>query len=270
MRYYSSPKTFQISLGLSILLHICLFLYIKSPGLYKKRESAPISVEFLSTPKIEGQTEKSPSAIKFGETKIKKGKPGASAVKEAPVPDKKVIPEPVERPVQETTQEADISPVPHPIDVQKTPSSPGIKELTPSLDELTNIDKEKEKGEGGEGGEGGRDEETVSLDSSDFKYTSYLHGVKFKIEGVWRYPEAARKSALQGMGRISFTIERDGTVSDIKLITSTGYPILDEEIKKAIRAASPFNPMTDNMRLKRLNVDATFEYDLVVQRIWGR
>ena len=264
MKYYSSSKTLQISLGLSILLHICLFVYIKSPGLYKKRESAPISVEFLSTPKIEGQTEKPPSAISVGETKIKKGKPGASAVKEAPVPDKKVIPKAVERPVQE----ADVSPVPHPIDVQKTPSSPGIKELTPSLDELANIGREK--GEGGEGGEGGRDEETVSLDSSDFKYTSYLHGVKFKIEGVWRYPEAARKSALQGIGRISFTIERDGTVSDIKLITSTGYPILDEEIKKAIRAASPFNPMTDNMRLKRLNVDATFEYDLVVQRIWGR
>ncbi len=253
MRYYSSSKSLEISLGLSILLHLFLFVYIKSPKPFKKVEPSPISVEYISIPK------------KVVETKIKKGKIGASTVKEASVPDKSITaPEPMERPEEEMPQEAKVSPVPRPIEVPKTPSYPGIKELTPSLDELTNIGKEE-----GEGEEGVQDEETVSLESGDEKYTSYLNGVKVKIEGVWRYPEAARKSALQGRGLVSFTIERDGTVSDIKLIASSGYPILDEEIKKAIKAASPFNPMAENMRIKRLNVVATFEYNLVVQRIWG-
>lgn len=264
MRYYSSSKSLEISLGLSILLHIFLFVYIKSPKPFKKVEPSPISIEYLSIPEEERLTVKPPSAIKFGETKIKKGKTGESAVKEASVPDKNItVPEPEEMPVEEV-QEAKVSSVPHPIEVPKTPSYPGIKDLTPSLDRLTNIGK----GEG-EGEEVGQDEETVSLESGDEKYTSYLNGVKVKIEGVWRYPEAARKSALQGRGLVSFTIERDGTVSEIKLIASSGYPILDEEIKKAIKAASPFNPMAENMRIKRLNVVATFEYNLVVQRIWG-
>lgn len=255
MRYYSSPKTLQISLGLSILLHICLFLYIKAPQTYKKIEPPPISVEFLS-PANDGLLEQvSPSAEKVGETKIKKGKPDKSEVKEE-VPDKN-LPGPVERPVQEMTQGTE-----HPIEAPKAPAQPT---LIPSPERLAQIDEEK-----GERGEGGKDEETISLDSLDNKYTGYLNGVKLKIEGVWRYPEAAKKSALQGSGLISFTIERDGTVSDIKLIKSTTYPILDEEIIKAIRAASPFNPMAENMRTKRLNVVATFEYDLVVQRIWGR
>lgn len=253
MRYYSSSKSLEISLGLSILLHLFLFVYIKSPKPFKKIEPSPISVEYISIPK------------KVGETKIKNGKIGASTVKEASVPDKSItVPEPVERPAEEVPQEAKVSPVPYPIEVPKTPSYPGIKDLTPSLDRLTNIGKEE-----GEGEEVGQDEETVSLESGDEKYTSYLNGVKVKIEGVWRYPEEARKSALQGRGLVSFTIERDGTVSDIKLIASSGYPILDEEIKKAIKAASPFNPMAENMRIKRLNVVATFEYNLVVQRIWG-
>lgn len=253
MRYYSSSKSLEISLGLSILLHLFLFVYIKSPKPFKKVEPSPISVEYISIPK------------KVGETKIKNGKIGASTVKEASVPDASItVPEPVERPAEEVPQEAKVSPVPYPIEVPKTPSYPGIKDLTPSLDRLTNIGKEE-----GEGEEVGQDEETVSLESGDEKYTSYLNGVKVKIEGVWRYPEEARKSALQGRGLVSFTIERDGTVSEIKLIASSGYPILDEEIKKAIKAASPFNPMADNMRIKRLNVVATFEYNLVVQRIWG-
>ncbi|MEK7713436.1 MAG: energy transducer TonB, partial [Deltaproteobacteria bacterium] len=238
MRYYSSSKSLEISLGLSILLHLFLFVYIKSPKPFKKIEPSPISVEYISIPK------------KVGETKIKNGKIGASTVKEASVPDKSItVPEPVERPAEEVPQEAKVSPVPYPIEVPKTPSYPGIKDLTPSLDRLTNIGKEE-----GEGEEVGQDEETVSLESGDEKYTSYLNGVKVKIEGVWRYPEEARKSALQGRGLVSFTIERDGTVSDIKLIASSGYPILDEEIKKAIKAASPFNPMAENMRIKRLNV----------------
>lgn len=265
MRYYSSSKSLEISLGLSILLHLFLFVYIKSPKPFKKVEPSPISVEYLSIPEEERLTLKPPSAIKIGETKIKKGKTGESAAKEASVPGKSITePEPAERPVEEGPQEAKVSPEPHPIEVPKTPSYPGIKDLTPSLDRLTNIGKEE-----GEGGEVGQDEETVSLESGDEKYTSYLNGVKLKIEGVWRYPEEARKSALQGRGLVSFTIERDGTVSEIKLIASSGYPILDEEIKKAIKAASPFNPMAENMRIKRLNVVATFEYNLVVQRIWG-
>lgn len=257
MRYYSSPKTLQISLGLSILLHICLFAYIKSPKPFKNVDPSPISVEFLSPPKDESLSEASPSSEKIGKTKIKKGSPDLSAAKES-VPEK-TVPVPVETPVQEATKKGEASSARHPIEAPKAPAQPV---LIPSPERLAKIDEEK--------GEGGQDEETISLDSSDFKHASYLHGVKFKIEGVWRYPEAARKSALQGRGLVSFTIERDGTVSDIKLISSSGYPILDEEIKKAIMAASPFNPMTDNMKVKRLNVVATFEYDLVVQRIWGR
>lgn len=257
MRYYSSSKTLQISLGLSILLHICLFVYTKSPKPFKNMDSSPISVEFLSPPKDERLDEVSPSSEKIGKTKIAKGKLDESVVKEAVLD--KSVPEPVERPVQEVTKKSEESSVQHPIEAPKAPAQPA---LIPSPERLAKIDEEK--------GEGGQEEETISLDSSDFKHASYLHGVKFKIEGVWRYPEAARKSALQGRGLVSFTIERDGRVSDIKLISSSGYPILDEEIRKAIMAASPFNPMTDNMKVKRLNVVATFEYDLVVQRIWGR
>lgn len=267
MKYFDSSKPLDISLGLSILLHLCLFLYFYyyHPESFKKVENLPISVEYLSPPKDEvkmgkpsfGGDKKGPIA------KLKDGKPGAPVAKgiHKPIPAVK----PAESTPPVAGQDTKATPEPHPIEVPKTPSLPSIKDLTPSLDQLTKTDGEK-----GEEGEGGKDEETISLDSADIKYESYLKGVREKIEGVWRYPEAAKRSALQGRGLLSFTIQRDGTLSDLTLLTSSGYPILDEAILKAIRDAAPFNPMLDNMPVKRLNVVATFEYNLVVQRIWGR
>lgn len=257
MRYYSSSKSLEISLGLSILLHIFLFVYIQSPKPFKKVEPSPISVEYLSIPE------------KIGETNIKKGKTGASAVNEASVSDKSItVPESVERAVEEGPQEAKVSPVPHPIEVPKTPSYPGLKELTPSLDELTNIGKEK--AEGGEGGEGGMDEETIVLGQPSLDFEGYARGVASKIEGVWRYPEDARRATLEGKGLISFTIKRNGDLVDVKLLISTGYPVLDRAIIEAIKKAAPFNPFQENMPQKRVNIVATFEYHLVSPGyIWG-
>ena len=264
MRHFDSSRPFEISLGLSLLLHLCLFLYFYyyNPDSFKEVENPPISVEYISPHKDELKIEKpfSGGDKKGPVAKLKAGKPGA------PMPTS-TVPLPEVKPAESTPpQDTVAAPEPHPLEVQKTPSLPGIKELTPSLDQLTKADEKK----GGEGEEGREDEETVSLDSTDFKYTSYLHGVKFKIEGVWRYPEAAKRSALQGGGLVGFTIQRDGSLSDLKLLSSSGYPVLDEAILKAIRDAAPFNPMTDNMTVKKLKIVASFEYDLVVQRIWGQ
>lgn len=272
MRYRSRSKSLQISLGLSILLHLCLFAYLHSLKSFKKIENAPISVDILSEPKEEQMAEKRPAAMKIGTAKIELGKSAASAAKEPYVPARSSdTHEPVEGPSPVATQGANMVPEPHPIEAPKPLSYPSIKDLTPSLDQLSKRGGQGQTGAQEEvnGGEGGKDEETVSLDSTDINYESYLHGVKFKIEGVWRYPDAAKKSGLQGRGLVSFVIERDGTVSRLELLNSSGYPILDEALMKGIRDAAPFNPMLGNMRVKKLKIVAGFEYNLVVQRMWG-
>lgn len=264
MRYYSNSKSLQISLGLSILLHLFFILFLSAPRPVKKMENPLTSVDFISSPKDEQLTIRPPSPVK-GKTKIKKGSPDASeavkvteavkAVEAAPQQEKTIVPD--AKVEQRTTEE---SPVARPVEVtKKTAIGPN---LIPPLDRMAKLDEEK--------GKGGQDEETISLDTIDERYTSYTHGVKLKIEGVWRYPEAAKRAALEGKGLISFTIERDGTVSDIHLVASSGYTSLDEAIIKAIKDASAFNPMQENMRVKRLKILAGFEYNLVVQRIWGR
>jgi TonB family protein len=103
-------------------------------------------------------------------------------------------------------------------------------------------------------------EATVSLDSQDVKYVSYLTKVKKKIEPLWHYPEPARTIGLQGKLAIRFSIVRDGQLTRLELLSSSGHPLLDEQALKAVRGAAPYFPLPERLQISRLHINATFEY----------
>jgi protein TonB len=105
-------------------------------------------------------------------------------------------------------------------------------------------------------------EDTVDLNTVEYKYFSYFAKLKQKIEQVWNYPEASRLRGEQGELFLVFTIRRDGYLEDVKMITPSGYERLDEEALRAIRIASPFSPFPNSWALERLNVKATFKYEI--------
>ncbi|VUZ86077.1 Gram-negative bacterial tonB protein [Candidatus Methylomirabilis lanthanidiphila] len=99
---------------------------------------------------------------------------------------------------------------------------------------------------------------TVSLDSQDSRFASYLMGVKRRIESVWSYPPGAR--GLTGNLVVTFGITRDGRLSDLQLTQTSGIAPLDNEAIRAIRQATPFGPFSEQMRFERLNIRAAFYY----------
>ena len=99
---------------------------------------------------------------------------------------------------------------------------------------------------------------TVSLDSQDSRFASYLMGVKRRIESVWAYPPDAR--GLTGNLVVTFGITRDGRLSDLQLTQTSGIAPLDNEAIRAIRQANPFGPFSEQMRFERLNIRAAFYY----------
>ena len=103
-------------------------------------------------------------------------------------------------------------------------------------------------------------EATVSLDSQDLKYVSYLSTIKKKIEPRWHYPESAQKIGLQGKLALYFSIVRDGHLATLELLNSSGHSLLDEEALKAVRGAAPYYPLPERLEISRLNILATFEY----------
>jgi protein TonB len=54
------------------------------------------------------------------------------------------------------------------------------------------------------------------------------------------YPSKARRTGLQGVVEVIFTINANGDAGDISVRSSSGKEILDEEALRAVKSASPF------------------------------
>ncbi|MBI5826908.1 MAG: TonB family protein [Deltaproteobacteria bacterium] len=103
---------------------------------------------------------------------------------------------------------------------------------------------------------------TLQLNTSEIRYQRYLLDMKDRIRRFWDYPEIAGRNGWQGTLKLNFTIRKDGTVDDIRLIESSKYPVLDEAAITAIRLAAPFAPFPANFDIEELNIRGLFQYDI--------
>ncbi len=100
----------------------------------------------------------------------------------------------------------------------------------------------------------------ISLDTTNSKYISYFKHIRDKLYLVWRYPLEARMSGIQGVVHILFVIERSGELTEVKLLKSSGFYLLDREAMRALRAAAPFGPFPPDWPDKELRIRARFIY----------
>ncbi|MHB8173352.1 MAG: energy transducer TonB [Nitrospirota bacterium] len=107
-----------------------------------------------------------------------------------------------------------------------------------------------------------KDPNAITLDTNDFQYWSYLQGLKHRIEYIWKYPEAARRENIQGELQMRFTIEKSGKVTDVEILKSSGYAMLDDAAKKAVFDANPFNPLPDSWKKNSFTITGNFVYSL--------
>jgi len=103
-------------------------------------------------------------------------------------------------------------------------------------------------------------EDTVDLNTTEYKYLSYFLKLKRQIEGVWNYPRESRSRGEQGELLLVFTLTRDGNLQGVKILEPSGYVRLDDEAVRAINVAAPFSPFPSTWDLDRLNVKAVFLY----------
>ena len=106
------------------------------------------------------------------------------------------------------------------------------------------------------------DGDRVDMNTSSFRYISYFTGLRKQIELVWVYPADAVQRGLQGAVQLEMTIEKDGRVSKVRVIESSGYATLDENMLKTIKLASPFAPLPKGWGKERLIVTGSFHYIL--------
>ncbi len=106
-------------------------------------------------------------------------------------------------------------------------------------------------------------EETVDLDTKQFKYISYFMKIKRKIEMVWSYPKEAYRKGQTGKVLILMSLNKTGKLIDVKVLNSSGYKLLDSEAKNSILDAAPYPPFPSSWgNLEKLNIRVSFSYQV--------
>jgi protein TonB len=102
--------------------------------------------------------------------------------------------------------------------------------------------------------------DSISINTDDLRYLTYMLGLKRRIELIWQYPPQAAASGLQGGLLLNFTIRQDGQLTDVTLIQSSGYRVLDEEALRAVKAAAPYAPLPEAWHQDRITITGNFVY----------
>ena len=109
-------------------------------------------------------------------------------------------------------------------------------------------------------------QDTISLDTKDKRYVEYATLIKKEIMGHWKYPPEARAYLIEGNLMVLFSLSDDGSMTRITIIRSSGHEILDNEVVRAINSALPFPPFPSSIKVKRLNINASFDYRLTSEK----
>jgi protein TonB len=85
----------------------------------------------------------------------------------------------------------------------------------------------------------------VSASTREYAWAQYLRTWVDRVErvGNLNYPDEARRRHIGGVVVISVGVRRNGSVESIRIIRSSGIPLLDEAAQRIVRLAEPFPPL---------------------------
>lgn len=87
----------------------------------------------------------------------------------------------------------------------------------------------------------------------------YVRQLEQRIARSWLQASLGRVTA-RVLTRISFTIARDGQIEQVQILESSGHSGVDRAAERAIRASSPLPPLPVELRGRRVEFVAHFEY----------
>ncbi|HEX4537903.1 MAG TPA: energy transducer TonB, partial [Candidatus Acidoferrum sp.] len=94
------------------------------------------------------------------------------------------------------------------------------------------------------------------------RYGWYVEAVRRKIGSNWNLFEIdpAVRSARRAKSVLTFTINRDGSVKNIRMESSSGNQSMDISAQRALANASPMPPLPNDYSGSYVNVN--FDFDL--------
>ena len=103
---------------------------------------------------------------------------------------------------------------------------------------------------------------SLTFDTQEFKYYTYMIRLKERIESVWKYPQDAAIRGVYGDLYIRFTIRKNGSLEDVELMRTSGHRNLDEAAQQALKDAQPYWPLPDEWGKDSLTITGHFVYSI--------
>ncbi len=162
-----------------------------------------------------------------------------------PEPEPVVEPEPVRLPAPELpTRAAPRPPVAKPTAAVSPSPATRAQEAT---------DARAEQGEGQAAAD-------VGLGNADVE-ADYVAIVSAWLNRHKRYPRAAARRGLEGRGEVRFVVTRSGAVTRFEISGSTGFAILDRELKAMLERAAPLPSFPNSMPQAQLEIIVPVNFD---------
>jgi len=95
----------------------------------------------------------------------------------------------------------------------------------------------------------------------DQKAMTFVRTVKSHIARFQHYPESAKRERIHGNVVLVLTLQRDGTVTHVGVVSSSGFASLDSAAVDTVRRAQPL-PSIPLELPGQLNLDYTIAFDL--------
>jgi protein TonB len=89
----------------------------------------------------------------------------------------------------------------------------------------------------GDGGDGDGGAGSAVVTEYLQEHFTYIRDIIFQH---MKYPEEAKHKGLEGKVLVAFVIMEDGNVKDIKILTSSGFEMLDKSAVETIKTSAPF------------------------------
>ncbi len=83
---------------------------------------------------------------------------------------------------------------------------------------------------------------------------SYLAALRAQLERYKTYPATAQRRRMEGTTTVRFTIARNGTIMNHRIVKTSGHSVLDHEVEELLQRASPLPPLPGDVEEERLEI----------------
>ncbi len=130
-----------------------------------------------------------------------------------------------------------------------------VASIEPSIEEVAKSLKVSEEPSGDS------DVESMGGGTGADLYLHFFDLVRRQIEAAKRYPPWARKQGFEGIVQVQFQILYEGQCRDVKVMSSSGFNILDQAAEETIKRASPF-PSPRMINREMVDIELAIIFDL--------